>query len=461
MRLQFCGAARQVTGSCFHFTTAHSRFLVDCGMFQGGRQAAELNYGGFAFEPRELDFVVVTHAHIDHSGMLPRLMRAGFTGPIYATGATVELLHIMLPDSAYVQEMEAQRSSGRGRGRARPPLYSVEEARAVLRQLRAVRYHERFEPGPAVSVLLRDAGHILGSAIVELGVDEGGRHRRVVVTGDLGQPGRPILRDPEAVPEADVLLIESTYGNRLHKSLESTLDEFVEAVTRTLASGDGNVIIPAFAVGRTQEILYFIAQLRREGRLPPMRVFVDSPMATEVTALTLRHPHLFDDEARQLAALTEPVPEGLEIRFTESLEDSMAINRIQSGAVIIAGSGMCNGGRIRHHLRLNLPREGCTVLFTGFQAAGTLGRRLVDGAETVRIFGEDIPVKAKVVTLGGFSAHADQAALLDWLGSLARPPERLFLVHGEAGTMESFAGAIQARFGWEAEMPAIGDEASL
>lgn len=459
MRLTILGAARQVTGSCFLFECGARRFLVDCGMFQGRRDAVALNYRPFAFDPASLDFVLLTHAHIDHSGLLPRLLAQGFHGPVYLTGATRDLLGVLLPDSAWLQQMEAARSHGR-RG-ARPALYTVADAERVPRHYRPVDYDVPFEPAAGIRCRFRDAGHILGSAIIEIALAEHGPTRSVVVSGDLGQPGRPILRDPAAIEQADVLLVESTYGDRDHRSQAATLDEFVATIQDTLPGRGGNLIVPAFAVGRTQELLYWFNALAREGRIEPPRIYVDSPMATEVTQITARHLALFDQEARRLAA-AGPVP-GREprVRFVGSVAESMALNRVQGGIVVIAASGMCEGGRIRHHLRHHLPNPKSTVMITGFQAQGTLGRALVDGARRVRIHGHELRVRARIVTLGGFSAHADQHALLDWLGHFRRPPIRTLLVHGEERAQLAFRERIRQRHGWDCAIPAHGEVIDL
>jgi len=429
VKLSFLGAAREVTGSCYLVDTGASRFLIDCGMFQGSRAGRRRNER-FAFDPRGIAFVLLSHAHVDHSGLLPRLVAQGFGGAIYATRATIDLLGVMLRDAAHLQEREAEREGG-------PPLYTVAQAEHCLERLEAVEYGRDFRPQVAVRCAYRDAGHILGSAIVEAVV---GGHR-IVFSGDLGQPGRPIVSDPESVAEADTLLVESTYGNRNHKNLAQTLDELAFALTDALRSRRGNVVIPAFAVGRTQEILSHLADLRAAQRVPPMDVYVDSPMALAATRITLKH-----------AALAErPQLEG--VHFTESVEDSMRINRIRSGAVIISASGMCEGGRIRHHLKYNLSRPECAIVFVGFQAAGTLGRRIVDGAKTVRLSGEPHPVRAKVFTIGGLSAHADRDALLAWLAGFRRAPRRCFVVHGEPLAAHSLREAISGRFGWDATVP--------
>lgn len=426
MKLTFLGAAGEVTGSCYLVDTGEVKFLLECGLFQGGRAAGGRNRR-FAFDPREIAFVLLSHAHIDHSGLLPRLVAGGFRGSVYATPATCDLLGIMLPDSGHLQEREAERED-------QPPLYTESDARKSLRRLQPVEYGTELKPHPSVRCEFRDAGHILGSAILEIRI--GGT--KIVFSGDLGQPGRPIVQDPTPIESADVLLVESTYGDRNHKSLVQTLDEFAYALNDTLSSRKGNVVIPSFAVGRTQDILYYIAQLQREQRVPPMKVYVDSPMALAATRITLKHVKL-------------PDPGG--VQFAGSVEESMRINSIRAGAVIISASGMCDGGRIKHHLRYNLPRPECAIVFAGFQAQGTLGRRIVDGAKTVRIFGEPYPVRAKVFTIGGLSSHADQTALLGWLGYFKRPPRQTWVVHGEPLAAGALRDAIRGK-GWNAQVPA-------
>ena len=421
--LTFLGAAGEVTGSCYLVETGETRFLIDCGLFQGGRMAARKNRQ-FAFDPRGISFVLLSHAHIDHSGLLPRLAALGFKGAVYATRPTCDLLGVMLPDSGHLQEREAEHEN-------QPPLYTEAQAHASLRRLQPVEYGVEVRPHPSVRCVFRDAGHILGSAILEVRVDR----TKIVFSGDLGQPGRPVVEDPTPVESADVLLVESTYGDRDHKSLVQTLDEFAYALTDTLSSRKGNVVIPAFAVGRTQDILHYIAQLQREQRVPKMQAYVDSPMALAATRITLKYSKLPDLDS---------------VRFTESVEESMRINSIRAGAVIISASGMCEGGRIKHHLRYNISRPECAIVFAGFQAAGTLGRRIVDGAKTVRIFGEQYPVRAKVFTIGGLSSHADRTALLGWLGRFKRPPRQTWVVHGEPLASRALRDEIR-RKGWRAE----------
>lgn len=465
MKVTFLGAAREVTGSCYLIETGTVRFLVDCGMFQGGREAPARNRRPFGFRPRSLDFVLLTHAHIDHSGLLPRLTRENFHGPIYTTGTTAELLAIMLPDSAHIQEADARRAANH-RNNARSQmalfvLYTVQDAEDCLQQLSSVEYDEWLTPHPDVRCRFRDAGHILGSAILEIHVTEGGKTTKLVMSGDLGQPDRPILRDPTTIEEADVLFIESTYGNRVHKDMAATLDELVQVIEHTLHVKHGNVIVPAFAVGRTQEIIYRLLQLTHEGRLHDLNIFVDSPMATAVTQVTMQHLALFDDEAKQLAKWHEAGRNLPNLLFTSSTEESIALNQIRSGAIIISASGMCEAGRIKHHLRHNLGRAENSILITGFQAQGTLGRRLVDGAKRVSIFGQEIPVRASVHTLGGFSAHADQAALLAWAGGFRRPPHQTFVVHGEESAALAFAERLQDERGWTVTVPEAGQTVEL
>lgn len=455
MRITFHGAAGEVTGSSYLVETGDVRFLVDCGMFQGGRDAWRRNLRALSFDLRNLDFILLTHAHLDHSGLLPRAAALGFRGPVHATAATADLLGVMLLDSAHIQEKEAEWEAkrahagrGRGQGQAGVLLYTVAQAQACLRQLRRAEYDRPFQPHPAVRVCLRDAGHILGSAIAEIWVEEAGRTHKLVFSGDLGMPARPVLRDPQPIEAADVLFVESTYGNRLHKSLDATEDELVEAIEDTLHRKHGNVVMPAFSVGRTQEVLFVLADLVRRGRLRHLQVYVDSPMSMAATEITLRHAELLDEHTRELIEWQRAHPEALSVRFVQDVEESIALNQIRRGAVIISASGMCDAGRIKYHLLNNLGRCEASVIITGFQAAGTLGRRLVEGARSATIFGQHVPVRADIYTIGGLSAHADQEGLLGWLRHFRRPPQRTFVVHGEAEAAEAFAGAVRHHLKW-------------
>lgn len=463
MQLTFCGGAGEVTGSCYLVETGKNRFLVDCGMFQGGRDADLKNQRFPTFDPASIDFVLLTHAHIDHSGMLPRLVALGFNGPIYTTVATAELLEVMLRDSAHIQakeaEWEAKHPARRGNHNGPPqPLYSLSDVENTLTLLKPIEYDVAVHPAADVQARFRDAGHILGSAIIEVWTED----RKIVFSGDLGQPERPILRNAATVEQADILLIESTYGNRLHKNLDDTVDEFVQVIEDTLYRKHGNIIMPAFTVGRTQEILYLLIDLTRQRRLKNLKIYVDSPLALSATEITMRHIELFNREAQALVTWgQERRKEMPDIHFVQEVEESIALNDIRSGAIIISASGMCDAGRIKHHLRYNLRRPECGIVFTGFQAAGTLGRRLVDGAKLVRIFGEEIPVRAGIHTIGGLSAHADQVGLLAWLAHFKRPPQQTFVVHGESATAIQFANLIDERLGWKVRAADANETVSL
>jgi metallo-beta-lactamase family protein len=469
MKLTFLGAAREVTGSSYLVEHEGVRFLVDCGMFQGGRETRAKNSQAFNFDPQTIDFVLLTHAHIDHSGLLPRLVALGFKGRIHTTRATCDLLAVMLPDSAHIQEKEAEFANLRrfrkdlkqdkkraGPARDSAPLYTVAQAQASLTQLEPVDYDRDIAPHPQVRCIFRDAGHILGSAILEVWVGEGKQRRKFVFSGDLGQPARPLLRDPTPILDADYLLVESTYGNREHRSMEATQDELVEAINNTIEKKGGNVIIPAFAVGRTQDMLYLLADLTQQGRIPKLSVFVDSPMATAATEITYKHMALLDAETHALMGKHGGAAHFRKLNFVESVEESKALDRVTGGAVIISASGMMEAGRIKFHLRANLGRRDSTILITGFQAAGTFGRRLVDGAKRVRLLGEDIPVRADLYTLGGLSAHADRTALLAWLGHFRNKPRKVFVVHGEDSVATGFAADLHTQFGWDAMAPTPG-----
>ncbi len=466
MRLGFLGAAGEVTGSCTLVESGTTRFLVDCGMFQGGPEARTKNLRAFdfGFDVRTINFVLLTHAHIDHSGLLPRLVMLGYRGPIYATPATIDLLKVLLPDSAHIQEKETEwqlrhrHRRGTGDRSVPAPLYTVAQALSALALLRPAVYGKTICPMDTIDVCFHDAGHILGSSWLEVTVRGEGRPRKLVFSGDLGMRDRPVLSDPEKViAEADVLLIESTYGDRQHRSMPETEDEIVDAFERTRAT-HGNLIIPSFAVGRTQEIMFILADLVRRKRLSPLKVYVDSPMANAATQITLGHPELLDAQTRELIDWLQAHPEKMKIEYVADVEGSRALNDIRSNAVIISASGMCEAGRIKYHLRENLPRSECTILIVGFQAMGTLGRRLVDGARLVHIFGQPVPVRARICTVGGLSAHADQATLIGWLRGFHTPPRNTFVVHGEAGASTSFAQAIRDQLGWpEVRLPRLGE----
>lgn len=456
MQIRFLGAAREVTGSCFLVDTGRVRFLVDFGMFQGGRGAGPRNRAFPAFDAAGLDFALLTHAHLDHCGLLPVLSAKAPALPVFTTRATADLLPVMLLDSAHIQSRGDSRGSRRRAG-ALPPLFDAADVARAMRNVSGIPYGVEFRPHPHARVRFLDAGHILGSAIAEVRVRDGRRERRIVFSGDLGQPARPVVRDPELVAAADVLLVESTYGDRLHRSMDETERELVAAVRETLDRRRGNLIVPAFALGRAQELLVLLFELCERGELGGLNVFVDSPLARQATAVTFAHLETLDASVGRFVAAMRRRRLPFRLRFTRTPAESMAINRIRAGAIVIAASGMCEAGRIRHHLRHNLAREECAILFTGFQAGGTLGRRIVDGARSVRLFGESVAVRARIHTLGGLSAHADQRALLAWLGGFRRAPSRTFVVHGEEKSALALAAAIGSRLGWAAEVPAPGD----
>ncbi len=458
-QLTFLGGTNEVTGSCYLVETEETRFLVDCGMFQGGSEAEIKNRSAFYFDPETIDFVLLTHAHIDHSGLLPRLSARGFRGPVYTTGATIDLLKVMLKDSAYIQEKEAEWKNKALQRKQRvseyenAPLYTITQAETFLSQLRSVNYDAKVSPHPTIHCCFRDAGHILGSAIVEVWINARSRHKKLVFSGDIGQPGHPLVQDPTPIDQTDVLLIESTYGNRLHRSMSDTIDELIHAVNDTLSRKGGNIIVPAFSVGRTQELLFLLIDLHRQNKLGKMDIYVDSPMAKAATDITLRHSQLLDKEAHETLQWFNNEGNPLKINFTENVEDSIALNTIDHGAIIISASGMCDAGRIKYHLKYNLPRPECTILITGFQAAGTLGRRLVDGAKIVRIFGQEIVVRSDIYTIGGLSAHADQAGILSWLKEFKAPPSNTYIVHGEPSNATALADAINKQLNWPVSIP--------
>jgi metallo-beta-lactamase family protein len=457
--VEFLGAAREVTGSCVLVRSGRTRFLVDCGMFQGGAEADRKNARKFPADPASIAFVLSTHAHIDHSGLLPRLVREGFRGPVFCTPATAELLRVMLPDSGHIQERDAERKNRRSMRAGRkavPPLYTEADARAVLPALSPVGYGDSTRPAFGVTARFLNAGHILGSSILSVTVRDGGRERVLVFSGDIGHRGLPIVMDPETVDRADVLVIESTYGNRVHKGMKETVAEFLHAVKDTLGRKGGNVIIPAFAVGRAQDIVYMLGDLARRGEISGVTLYIDSPMAAEATRITLRHPDCLDGPTREVFAWMEKNPQAIRVLISRTSEDSMTLNAIRGGAIILAGSGMCEAGRIRHHLRHNLWRQESTVVIVGFQAQGTLGRRIVDRAPRVRIFGEEIAVAADIYTIGGLSAHADREDLLHWAGRIRNRPGTVLVAHGEESVALGFARTLEDRFSWNASVPYPG-----
>ncbi|MCC6207123.1 MAG: MBL fold metallo-hydrolase [Gammaproteobacteria bacterium] len=464
--LQFLGATGQVTGSCYLIETAHSRILLECGMFQGDARTEGANRNPFAFDPKGIDAVILSHAHLDHSGLLPRLAREGFHGPIYATPATHDLIALLLKDAAHLEERDTEWENKVRRRAGRQtiePLYTLADVESALALREPVSYDIRHRVSADIEFRFRDAGHILGSAIVELWIKRNGSTAKLVFSGDLGNKDSFLLRDPTYVDEADIVLMESTYGDRDHRPAGDTVEEFRLALQAAAKTG-GNVLIPAFAVGRTQEILYLLGRFYQAGELPQRAVFLDSPMAIAATDIYHDHMTLFNRE--ELAELHRADAANLlawlpVLRASRTTEESMAINQITGGAIIIAGSGMCNGGRIRHHLKYNLWRNEAHVIFVGFQARGTPGRALVDGAQKMHLMGSEIAVKARIHTLGGFSAHAGQHQLLDWIRGFSTRRPRVYLVHGEPEKAEVLRDRIRGETGLESHIPAMGERIEI
>jgi metallo-beta-lactamase family protein len=456
VKIRFLGAARTVTGSCYHLISNGLQILVDCGMYQG-RGSDEINKNPFAFDPKKIDYLLLTHAHIDHSGLIPKLVKDGFQGKIVTTTATADLVEIMLYDSAYIQEKDAEwltkKSYRAGKDEVFEPLYSSEDVAASIPFFDRKQYRIIEDLG-GVKYRFIDAGHILGSGSLEVWFQGVNGEKKIVFSGDVGKNENPIIQDPEHIVEADYVVVESTYGNRFHKGMEESIDEMVDAIKTTFKKG-GNVLFPAFAVGRTQDILYILNKLIREKRLHDLDVYIDSPLADKATKIYMAHPEFFDAEAANHFKVKSS--SGMRIYFTTTVEESQKLNKIKSGAIIIAGSGMCDGGRIRHHFKHNLWRPECSIIFTGFQVRGTLGRLIVDGIKKVRVLGEEIAVRAKVYTIGGFSAHADQKELLEWLGSFKNKPE-VFVVHGEESVALEFEKIVNERLNLKTRVPVKGEE---
>ncbi|MBO8136645.1 MAG: MBL fold metallo-hydrolase [Desulfotomaculum sp.] len=460
MLIKFMGAAQVVTGSCFLVEVGGIKILVDCGMFQGPKELKELNYRDFTIPPGSIDFVLLTHAHIDHSGLLPKLIKHGFRGRVISTSATADLCEIMLPDSGHIQEMECERKNRKYRRAGRKliePIYTAEDGLNALKYFERVKYGEVISLTPQVAVRFLDAGHILGSSIIEMWVKEGEEETKLVFSGDLGNYNQPFINDPSLIFNADYVIMECTYGNRLHKHKANKKEYLKKAVIDTYKKG-GNLIIPAFAVGRTQDIIYEIAELQREGSIPILPIYIDSPMAISATEIFKRHPGVYDNETNRL--ISEGVhPLRLKnLHFSVTAEQSKELNTMPGTNIIISASGMCDAGRIKHHLRHNLWRPECTILIVGFQAMGTLGRRLVSGEKLVRIHGEEVAVRAEIRNIDGYSAHADQEGLLDWLKHFKKPPKRVFLVHGEAEAAHELAELINVKLNIPTTIPELMQE---
>jgi metallo-beta-lactamase family protein len=465
IKLTFLGAAQNVTGSQYLVQSNDTSFLVDCGLYQE-RELTWRNWSPFLFPPERLGAVLLTHAHLDHCGLLPRLVREGFNQAIYCTGATSEITHIMLLDSGKIQEEDADFKKRRHQKESRKgpypeiPLYTQGDAEAVSPLFSPVKYGQAVKIGDGVEATFYDAGHVLGSSMVRLKIEQNGEARTILFSGDIGRRNKPILNDPTFFKEADYVIVESTYGDRLLERLEDAANRLAEAINTTAKRG-GNIVIPSFALERSQELLYYLNESRLEGRIPHIKVFVDSPMAVSVTEVFEHYPELFDADMKELLRQRKSPFDFPGLNLVRTVDDSKAINHMDGSAIIIAGSGMCTGGRIKHHLVNNISREESTILFVGYQAAGTLGRQIVSGAKRVRILGQYYPVRAGIAQLNGFSAHADRDGLLRWLSSLRKPPRRVFVTHGELDASQNLAGLIRSSHGWETIVPSYQDQVFL
>lgn len=465
IRLQFLGAVQNVTGSRHLLEANGTKILVDCGLYQE-RQFRARNWEPFTCPPESLDAVLLTHAHLDHCGLLPKLVKEGFKGRIYCTPATAEIAQIILLDSAHLQEEDAKykrkRHKREGRKGTYPvePLYTTADVEACFPQFSTVKYKKPIEIGAGVEATFCDAGHVLGSSIIRVKVSQDGQDRTVIFSGDIGRPDRPIVHDPSIVEQADYVLVESTYGDRVHEGPEDTKKLIAEVINSTRQAG-GNIIVPSFALERSQELLYYINELLLEKAIPQLPVFLDSPMASRITKVFQNHRELYDEEMTEFMRRNKSPFEFPGLKMAGTSDESKAINHMRGTVMVIAGSGMCTGGRIKHHLVNNITRPENTVMFVGYQAVGTLGRRIVNGEEEVRILGQEYPVNARIARINGFSAHADKEELFEWLSELKNPPRKLFIVHGESESANKFGDYIREKTGWEVVVPAYQDEVVL
>ncbi|MCI5721499.1 MAG: MBL fold metallo-hydrolase [Firmicutes bacterium] len=456
MKIKFCGASSGVTGSCHLLTTENHKILLDCGQFQGGKSQEALNAEPFPFDPAEVECVILSHAHIDHCGRIPLLVKRGFRGKIYCTDATADLLDVMLKDSGYIHEKDAERQSRKALRAGKPPvepLYTYNDAVEALQYVEPVLYNQLIELNENMKIVFNDAGHILGSAITELWITEDGKESKIVFSGDLGMIDRPILRDPTIIKKADYVIMETTYGNRNHPENSTSINQLLDIVLKTIKRG-GNVVIPSFAVGRTQEIIFEFNRFYEEhpeyrDQLDKVKVYVDSPMATTATEVFRKNAQVFDEETKAYIMRGDNPLDFKNLKFTRTTAESQALNMDRSPKIIISASGMCEAGRIRHHLKHNLWDARSSVVFVGYQAEGTLGKLLVEGTKDITLFGEAVHVNAEIYNLEGFSGHADQNGLFAWISGFRKKPRQVFLVHGEEDSKKDFAKLISDKLGYD------------
>lgn len=465
IKLSFFGAAKNVTGSRYLLETNNTKILIDCGMYQE-RDYRGRNWEPFPVAPSTIDAVLLTHAHVDHCGFLPKLVHDGFRGDILCTSATAEIAQIVLMDSAKIQFEDAKYKKKRHKreGRKGPyphiPLYTVDDARETIKLFRKVKYKKKAEVANNIEATYYDAGHILGSAMIKIIVKDGDEKRSILFSGDIGRPDKVILRDPTVFEEADYVIMESTYGNRYHQEIDDIDDSLEEVINETHQAG-GNIIIPSFAIERSQELLYELNLLLMENRIPPLLVFVDSPMANRVTKVFRDHPELFDKEMTDLLEDNQSPFAFGNLKYVNTVQESKAVNNIRGTSIIIAGSGMCTGGRVKHHIANNITNPASTLLFVGYQAVGTLGRIILDGAEEIRLFGKKFPMRMKVKRIEGFSAHAGKDELFEWVTNIKKAPQRVFITHGEEKAAEHFSKYLHEKTGWNTFVPEYKDEVIL
>jgi metallo-beta-lactamase family protein len=465
IRLTFMGAARGVTGSRYLIETNNTTFLVDCGLYQE-REFQSRNWEHFRCSPKKLEAVFLTHAHLDHSGLLPKLVREGFRGKVYCTPATADITKIMLVDAGHLQEEDAaykkKRHQREGRQGPHPevPLYTVADAEKTFPLFSPAEYNQTIDIGHGIEATFFDAGHVLGSAMIKMRITQNGEKRSIIFSGDIGRWDRPILHDPSVFRYTDYVVMESTYGDRIHEGTHEIGDELTEIIQHAFEVG-GNIIVPSFALQRAQEILYYLDILLMEKRIPPLNVYLDSPMAIKITEVFKRYSGLFDHDMKELLQAHRSPFDFPGLKMVETAEESKVLNQIKGTVMIIAGAGMCNGGRIKHHLAQNISRPECTIMFVGYQAVGTLGRQILDGAKTVRIYGQQYPVHARIAQIQGFSAHADRDDLVKWISNLSVNPKRIFITHGEPASAEEFSKYLRSINGDNTMVPDYGATVSL